>query len=266
MSVKSENYRTEIGQYLHPVGRIAFEHGKLGGGTGGDGGRLRHQIPVCIQHADLGGAGAVGVVGDSLVVEAAVQNQKFPGFKLDRRPVGGVFHPAPLDGEEQTVHRVHIENNLVGCDHHGCGEYNGQQQRDDLAAAEQAQGIFGPRGGRNAPGLAHLLQGLLTGGEMDPVTAFTIDKGQKNTQLLIQPQYSPMPVEKQIAILYCATKGLLRDVPLNKVHEFENSFLESLQVNHQHDVLDVLKQGTINDEITTILEETAQQITASYKK
>lgn len=104
------------------------------------------------------------------------------------------------------------------------------------------------------------------GGEMDPVTAFTIDKGQKNTQLLIQPQYSPMPVEKQIAILYCATKGLLRDVPLNKVHEFEASFLESLQVNHQHDVLDVLKQGTINDEITTVLEETARQIAASYKK
>ena len=104
------------------------------------------------------------------------------------------------------------------------------------------------------------------GGEMDPVTAFTIDKGQKNTQLLIQPQYSPMPVEKQIAILYCATKGLLRDVPLNKVHEFEASFLESLQVNHQHDVLDVLKQGTINNEITTVLEETARQIAASYKK
>ncbi len=104
------------------------------------------------------------------------------------------------------------------------------------------------------------------GGEMDPVTAFTIDKGQKNTQLLIQPQYSPMPVEKQIAILYCATKGLLRDVPLNKVHEFEASFLESLQVNHPHDVLDVLKQGTINDDITTILEETARQIAASYKK
>ena len=75
-----------------------------------------------------------------------------------------------------------------------------------------------------------------------------------------------MPVEKQIAILYCATKGLLRDVPLNKVHEFENSFLESLQVNHQRDVLDVLKKGTINDEITTILEETAKQIAASYKK
>ena len=104
------------------------------------------------------------------------------------------------------------------------------------------------------------------GGEMDPVTAFTIDKGQKNTQLLIQPQYSPMPVEKQIAILYCATIGFLRVVPLYIVHVFEISFLESLQVNHQHDVLDVLKQGTINDEITTILEETARQIAASYKK
>lgn len=103
------------------------------------------------------------------------------------------------------------------------------------------------------------------GGELDAVTAFTIDKGQKNTQLLIQPQYSPIPAEKQIAILYCATKGLLRDVPLNKVHEFETTFLESLQVNHNH-VLDVLKQGTINDEITTVLEETARQIADSYKK
>lgn len=56
------------------------------------------------------------------------------------------------------------------------------------------------------------------GGEMDAVTAFTIDKGQKNTQLLIQPQYSPMPVEDQIAILYCGTQGLLKGVPLDKVH------------------------------------------------
>lgn len=49
------------------------------------------------------------------------------------------------------------------------------------------------------------------GGEMDAVTAFTIDKGQKNTQLLIQPQYSPMPVEEQISILYCGTQGLLKE-------------------------------------------------------
>ena len=56
---------------------------------------------------------------------------------------------------------------------------------------------------------------------MDPVTAQTIDKGQKNTQLLVQPQYSPMPVGEQIAILYCGVHGLLKDVPLDKVHDFE---------------------------------------------
>ena len=99
------------------------------------------------------------------------------------------------------------------------------------------------------------------GGEMDAVTAFTIDKGQKNTQLLIQPQYNPMPVEQQIAILYCGTQGLLKEVPLNKVHEFEKAFLQTLITNHQKDVLDVLKSGVINDEVRNILEETAKQLT-----
>ncbi len=102
------------------------------------------------------------------------------------------------------------------------------------------------------------------GGEMDPVTAFTIDKGQKNTRLLIQPQYSPMPVEEQIAILYCGTRGLLKDVPLDKVHEFEGLFLQELRTQHQRDVLDVLKTGTINDEIQKILEETAKKLTSNY--
>ena len=99
------------------------------------------------------------------------------------------------------------------------------------------------------------------GGEMDAVTAFTIDKGQKNTQLLIQPQYSPMPVEDQIAILYCGTQGLLKGVPLDKVHDFEKEFLHELHTSHQHDVLDILKTGTINDDIRKKLEETAKQLT-----
>lgn len=103
------------------------------------------------------------------------------------------------------------------------------------------------------------------GGEMDPVTAFTIDKGQKNTQLLIQPQYSPIPVEKQIAILYCGTHGLLKDVPLTQVHEFEKLFLDSLQRNHSQDVLAVLKKGTINDEVSHLIEETAQEVAVSFK-
>ena len=97
------------------------------------------------------------------------------------------------------------------------------------------------------------------GGDMDPVTAFTIDKGQKNTQLLIQPQYSPMPVEEQIAILYCGTQGLLRDVSLDNVHNFEKEFLRELHATHQHDVLDVLKTGAIDDDIRKKLEETAKK-------
>jgi len=103
------------------------------------------------------------------------------------------------------------------------------------------------------------------GGEMDAVTAFTIDKGQKNTRLLIQPQYSPMPVEQQIAILYCGTHGLLKEVPLQKVHEFEKDFLQTLVSTHQNDVLDVLKRGEINDDVTGILEEVARNVSASFK-
>ncbi len=100
------------------------------------------------------------------------------------------------------------------------------------------------------------------GGDMDAVTAFTIDKGQKNTRLLIQPQYSPMPVEQQIAILYCGTQGLLKDVPLEKVHDFEKAFLQTLLTKHQKDVLDVLRTGEINDEVRRVLNETAGQLTA----
>lgn len=103
------------------------------------------------------------------------------------------------------------------------------------------------------------------GGEMDAVTAFTIDKGQKNTRLLIQPQYSPMPVERQIAILYCATRGLLKDVPLDKVHEFEKEYLQALETSHRKDVLEVLKSGVIDDEICKILEETAFRLAETYK-
>ena len=100
--------------------------------------------------------------------------------------------------------------------------------------------------------------------DMDPITALTIDKGRKNGQLLIQPQYSPMPVEQQIAILYCGTHGLLHDVPLDKVQDFERSFIESLQLNHQEDVLDVLKTGVIDDNVIKAIEETAAMVTKQF--
>ena len=95
------------------------------------------------------------------------------------------------------------------------------------------------------------------GGDLDPVTALAINKGQRNTRLLVQKQYNPMPVEDEIAILYCGTHGLLHDIPVDKVDTFEKLFLQALALNHRQDVLDVLKQGIINDEVTAILEETA---------
>ena len=98
------------------------------------------------------------------------------------------------------------------------------------------------------------------GGDMDPVTAFTIDKGRKNSRLLIQKQYSPMPVEEQIAILYCGTHGLLRNIPLEQVEEYEAAFLDLLRTTHRTDVLDILKSGKIDDNVTKIIEEVASSI------
>ena len=103
------------------------------------------------------------------------------------------------------------------------------------------------------------------GGDMDPVTAMTIDKGQKNTRLLIQPLHQPMSVEKQVAILYCGTKGLLRDIALDKVTDFQTRFLELLEMEHKDDVLQPLKQGVITDEITSILEKVASSVVAGLK-
>lgn len=96
------------------------------------------------------------------------------------------------------------------------------------------------------------------GGDMDAVTAMTINKGQKNEQLLVQPVHSPMSIEHQIAILFCGTHGLLKDIPFEKVGEFEKEFLATLQASHRHDVLDHLKKGVINDEISKIIETVAE--------
>ncbi|MGM9760646.1 MAG: F0F1 ATP synthase subunit alpha [Parabacteroides sp.] len=104
------------------------------------------------------------------------------------------------------------------------------------------------------------------GGDLDPVTAFTIDKGRKNSRLLIQTQYNPMPVEQEIAILYCGTHGLLKEVPLEKVHEFEQLFLHALKEQHERDALQPLRQGLLTDEVCHILEETAAEVSEMEKE
>jgi F-type H+-transporting ATPase subunit alpha len=102
------------------------------------------------------------------------------------------------------------------------------------------------------------------GGDMDPVTAMTINKGQKNSRLLVQSLHEPLSVEKQVAILYCGTHGLLSDVPLNSVPDFQKEFLTVLQLKHQADVLDVIKSGVINDEVSGIIEDLARKITQEF--
>ena len=103
------------------------------------------------------------------------------------------------------------------------------------------------------------------GGDIDPVTAMVIDKGRKNERMLIQPQYSPVPVEEEIAIIYCGTQGLLANVPADKVGEFEKLFIQVLHTKHQADVLDELKKGNLNDEIGTKLTEVAKEVANRYK-
>lgn len=102
--------------------------------------------------------------------------------------------------------------------------------------------------------------------DMDPVTAMAIDRGRKNNQLLIQPQYSPMPVGEQIAILYCGTHSLMRDIPISKVRAFQDAFLTNMRANHQADVLDVLASGKINNEVTALIEKVAAETAGQFKE
>ncbi|MDR0427755.1 MAG: F0F1 ATP synthase subunit alpha [Dysgonamonadaceae bacterium] len=103
------------------------------------------------------------------------------------------------------------------------------------------------------------------GGDMDAFTRATLDKGRKNSALLIQPEYSPIPVEKEVAIIYVGTQGLLADVPLGLVRDFESDFLDVLELKHKKDVLDVLKQGILNEEVESKLKNIALEVAVKYK-
>ena len=101
--------------------------------------------------------------------------------------------------------------------------------------------------------------------DMDAVTAMTLDRGRKNNQLLIQPQYSPMPVGEQIAILYCGVHGLLHDVPVEQVRDCQDQFLDAMRSSHS-DVISSLADGQLTDEDIKVIEETMASIAGQYKK
>ncbi len=102
------------------------------------------------------------------------------------------------------------------------------------------------------------------GGDVDAVTARVIDKGRKNERLLIQPQYHPVPVADEVAVIYCGVNGLLENVPIDKVAEFEHQFVQLLHAKYQADVLDVIAQGKLTDDVTAKLKEAAAGITAQF--
>jgi len=102
------------------------------------------------------------------------------------------------------------------------------------------------------------------GSDLDAATKAVLDKGSRNVEILKQPQYSPFRVEDQIAIIYLGTKGLLMEVPMAKVREFEADFLATLRANHPN-VLEALKAGKFEDSLTDVLSSTAKQLVARYK-
>ena len=101
--------------------------------------------------------------------------------------------------------------------------------------------------------------------DMDKVTEMALDKGRKNSRLLIQPQYSPMGVGEQVAILYCGTQGLLRDIPVARVEEFQDLFLQRMRAEHDADVLQPLAAGKITDEITAVIRDTAASVISTMQ-
>jgi len=102
------------------------------------------------------------------------------------------------------------------------------------------------------------------GSDLDPATQAVLSKGERNVEILKQGQYKPMPVGKQIAIIYCGTKGLLKGVPVEKVRDFEKEFLEKMEVE-QGNVLESLGEGTLTDELTNKVEQVAKEVAENYK-
>ena len=103
------------------------------------------------------------------------------------------------------------------------------------------------------------------GSDLDAATLNVIEKGRRNVEILKQAQNDPFTVEEQIAIIYAGSKNLLRDVPVERVKEFERDYLEMLNVKHR-DTLDTLKAGKLTDETIDVMTSVAKDLSAKYKK
>ncbi|MBT8184658.1 MAG: F0F1 ATP synthase subunit alpha, partial [Eudoraea sp.] len=102
------------------------------------------------------------------------------------------------------------------------------------------------------------------GSDLDAATLNVIEKGRRNVEILKQAQNDPFTVEDQVAIIYAGSKNLLRDVPVEKVKEFEGEYLEYLNAKHK-DVLNMLKSGKLTDEVIDTLTNVCKELTAKYR-
>ena len=101
------------------------------------------------------------------------------------------------------------------------------------------------------------------GSDLDAATKSVIDKGKRNVEILKQPQYSPVTVEKQVAIIYLGSKGLLRNIAVEKVRDFESDFLSALEAKHP-EVLAEFKKGGLSDDATGKVEALAKSMEGAY--
>ena len=103
------------------------------------------------------------------------------------------------------------------------------------------------------------------GTEVDAVTMMVIERGRRTNALLVQPQYSPMPVGEQVALLYCGTKNLLQGIAVDKVPEFEKLFLDVLCSRYKESVLDILSAGKLDADVEKLMTDVAADVVASLK-
>lgn len=103
------------------------------------------------------------------------------------------------------------------------------------------------------------------GSDLDPTTKRVIDRGRKNQEILKQPQYSPVPVEEQVAIIYASTKGFTDDVPVNEIKAYEKEFIQLMRAQHK-DTLEGLRQGKLDESITSVVEKVAKDVAKSFAK
>ncbi len=101
--------------------------------------------------------------------------------------------------------------------------------------------------------------------DMDPVTAMAIDRGRKNNKLLVQPQYSPMSIAEQVAIIYCGVNSLMKDISVDAVPEFQRIFLDTVRTMYQDKILKPLAEGQLTDEVTNLIREVAASVSAQLK-